>query len=323
MKPLISVIVPVYNVEKYLHRCVDSILNQTFGDFELILVNDGSSDNSLAICQEYEKRDSRVTVIDTPNRGSSSARNTGLSKAVGNWVIHIDSDDWIELDMIQILFDKAIKEDADIVACGLIEDDGETCKLVHIYPYDKYEPKSEIFRVDVQYSSVCNKLVKKELYDKYNIHFVDGVRMWEDVVVTSRLRYHSRKTVIVNKPLYHYFCAPRQNMCSQDAGKFPVSQIRVVEFLTNYFNKISLTDPNLNKLLISLKLTAKKRLFSLNTEEEYNEWKDLYKEANKYILKMKHFPLDCRFKMFLAANISYRNISILHSCFKRLKKVFK
>ena len=95
--PDVSVIVPVYNVEKWLRKCVDSILSQTYVDFELILINDGSKDRSLEICREYELTDDRVKVIDGPNRGSSAARNTGLKQAKGQWIIFCDSDDWLSL----------------------------------------------------------------------------------------------------------------------------------------------------------------------------------------------------------------------------------
>ena len=97
--PKISVIVPVYNVEKYLHRCVDSILAQTFNDFELLLIDDGSKDKSGAICDEYAAKDSRVRVFHKENGGVSSARNLGLENAKGDWIIFIDSDDWIADDM--------------------------------------------------------------------------------------------------------------------------------------------------------------------------------------------------------------------------------
>ncbi len=302
----VSVIIPVYNSENYLHRCIDSVLNQTFKDFQLILVNDGSKDNSLKICKEYEKNDSRIIVIDTPNRGSSSARNTGMEKASGNWIIHFDSDDWVDNNILQELFDRALEEDADIAACGFYEDYDHGNKISRLYPYEKFEPHSEIYRVEQQYSSVCNKLVKRELYEKYDIRFVDGVRMWEDLVVTARLRFHSKKTVIVNKPLYHYYCAPRESICVTDIGKYPHSQIKVIEFLSDYFNSISTSDPIAKKIIASLKVTVKTTLYPIDSEDNYNHWKNLYSEADKYILKMKHLPLIQRLRLLMIANLSYQ-----------------
>lgn len=314
----ISVIIPVYNVEKYLRRCVESVLNQTFKNFELILVNDGSKDDSLKICKEFEKSDPRVIVIDTPNRGSSSARNKGMSIASGEWIIHFDSDDWIDRDMLQLLYDKAITEDADIVACGIYEDFGNDNRIEHLYPYDKIEPHSEIYRVEMQYSSVCNKLVRRWLYDKYNIHFVDGVRMWEDLVVTTRLRFYSRKTVIENKCLYHYFCAPRESICVNDLGQYPYSQIKVIEFLSNYFNSLQSSDPIIKKIIASIKVTVKNYMFSIDSEEHYNDWKKLYCEADKYILKLKHLPLETRFRLFFVSKLSYKQFLSFRNIYKKI-----
>ena len=121
--PTISVIVPVYKVEKYIHRCVDSILNQTFSDFELILVDDGSPDNCGAICDEYAAKDSRVVVIHQENGGLSAARNAGIDWAFANsdsqWLSFIDSDDWVHPEYLQKLLDTAVNNSAEVAFCTL------------------------------------------------------------------------------------------------------------------------------------------------------------------------------------------------------------
>lgn len=306
-RPAISIIVPVYNKAKYLKRCFDSVLYQTFKDFELILVNDGSQDNSLDICKYYEQLDNRVRVIDTPNRGSSSARNTGYSESTGKWIIFFDADDWIDSHMLQLLYDAGENQNADIAACGLLLDDGEHEKKALLYPYDNYEPHSEIYRIECQYSSACNKLVKRELFEKYNIRFVDGIRMWDDMAVTSRLRYHSKKTVIVNQPLYHYYCAPRESICISDIGQYPWSQIKVVEFLSTYFNTMPQSDPIIKKIIASVKITAKNYFFSTESEDEYNRWKGLYPEANKSILGLQHISIKRRLSCVAVSLLSFKN----------------
>jgi glycosyltransferase involved in cell wall biosynthesis len=118
MQPLISVIIPVYNVEKYLRECVDSAINQTYNNLEIILVNDGSTDNSGCICDEYALNDNRVLVIHKTNNGPSAARNTGIDIAKGEYLHFIDGDDWIENDTIEILYLNLITYDADISSCG-------------------------------------------------------------------------------------------------------------------------------------------------------------------------------------------------------------
>lgn len=114
---MISVIVPVYNVELYLRKCIDSILAQTYRDLEILVVDDGSTDGSGKICDEY-KKDERVRVFHTENRGLSATRNLGLDKATGEWIGFVDSDDWIEPDMYEVLFRKAEETEADVVECG-------------------------------------------------------------------------------------------------------------------------------------------------------------------------------------------------------------
>ena len=119
--PLITIIVPVYNSEKTLHRCVDSILDQTYQNFEILLINDGSKDHSGDICDEYAKSDTRVRVFHKENKGVSAARNTGLDNAKGAWVSFVDSDDWISSEYLNVLYKEAIVTNADVVTCDFFE----------------------------------------------------------------------------------------------------------------------------------------------------------------------------------------------------------
>lgn len=115
---MISIIVPVYNVEKYVRKCLDSVVNQAYKDLEILIVDDGSTDGSGKICDEY-KKDDRVKVFHTENRGLSAARNYGIDRAHGEWIGFVDSDDWIEPDMYEVLLKSALETDADIVECGV------------------------------------------------------------------------------------------------------------------------------------------------------------------------------------------------------------
>ena len=130
--PKISIIVPVYKAENYLHRCVDSILTQTFSDFEVLLIDDGSPDKSGYICDEYARKDSRVRVFHKENGGVSSARQCGIDNAYGEYTIHADPDDWVEPTMLEELYAKAMDEDADMVICDYYEDGKERITLKKI-----------------------------------------------------------------------------------------------------------------------------------------------------------------------------------------------
>ena len=137
----VSIIVPVYNVDKFLHKCVDSILAQTLTDFELLLVDDGSKDNSGLICDKYAAKDSRVRVFHKENGGVSSARNLGLENAQGDWIIFIDSDDWIEPNMLKDIYEKAILEHADLVYCDLRMIFNNHTEILHIAEYNTNKTK--------------------------------------------------------------------------------------------------------------------------------------------------------------------------------------
>ncbi|MDV4769588.1 glycosyltransferase, partial [Enterococcus faecium] len=165
----ISIIVPVYKVEPYLRKCVDSILAQTFTDFEVILVDDGSPDNSGKICDEYASKDSRVRVIHKKNGGLSSARNAGIDVARGKYLGFVDSDDYIEKDMYELLYDNIVKEQADLSICGIY--DIYAGKKVKILPEEyKVLDKVSAMKIVLEAQSfsvhAVNKLYKKELFNK-------------------------------------------------------------------------------------------------------------------------------------------------------------
>lgn len=297
-KPKISVIVPVYNVEKYLRRCLDSILNQTFDDFELILVNDGSKDQSLFICNEYSVSDSRIKFINQANQGSSVARNTGLDVSSGDYIIHIDSDDWLELNMLELLYNAAVKTDADIVACNICRDDGagnrQDCRFAYSVEREKQLHISEGLS-----TAVWNKLVRRSLYLENEIRFVPGITMWEDLVVTTRLRFHSRKTVIISDVLYHYFNAPRESICNALRGKYPESKLRVVDFLDNYLHKRFPQRDSVDITVNNLRLLAIWDILENREIGGCREWKRLLKNSHRYINRCQ-FPNSRKWIMQIA-----------------------
>ena len=211
INPKISVIVPVYKAEHYLARCVDTLLAQTFDDFEAILVDDGSPDNSGAICDEYALKDKRVRVIHQPNAGVSMARQKGLDNARGEYVIHADPDDWVEPDMLKELYAKAKEEDADMVICDFYAHYGE--KVV----YERQQPSSldhntvlcDMFKH--LFGSCCNKLVRRVCFLKFDIHFSEGVSFCEDLLINSTLLRHNIKVAYLPNAFYHYDCCINSN----------------------------------------------------------------------------------------------------------------
>ncbi len=210
-EPTISVIIPVYNVEAYLARCVDSILSQTYGNLEVILVDDGSPDDSGSICDGYARQDSRVQVIHKPNGGLSSARNAGLDAATGEYLSFIDSDDWIEPDTYEHMMGLLDKYQAKLVSFGNYEVDGAAGeKTLGICPGKEEcitgeEMVGRLFRWDGCDSSVCDKIFHASLFRSFR--FPEG-KLSEDVAITYRIILQVDRVVMCERPVYYYFQHP-------------------------------------------------------------------------------------------------------------------
>lgn len=208
--PQISVIVPVYKVEKYLHECVDSILAQTFSDFELILVDDGSPDNCGAICDEYAAKDSRVRVIHQENQGLSGARNSGIDIAEGEYITFIDSDDFVDARYLEILMEGA-KDGVGVVVCRHKEfADGDMLSNwqgeIVLRSFDKVEALTALYDGNPQVPiNACCKLLRRGLIGTYR--FPVG-KLHEDQAFTPYILYRAEQIVSCDAVLYHYRCNP-------------------------------------------------------------------------------------------------------------------
>lgn len=204
VQPKISVIVPVYKAENYLSRCVDSLLAQTFQDYEILLIDDGSPDCSGKICDKYAEKDSRVKVIHKKNGGVSSARQCGLDNAMGEYVIHADPDDWVESNMLSELYQTANEKDADMVICDFYSENR------NIVIYEKQEPSAldhdtvlgELFQK--LHGNCWNKLVRRACYSKYKINFPLDLSFCEDHYVNASLLKHVICIAYLPKAFYHY-----------------------------------------------------------------------------------------------------------------------
>ena len=204
--PKISVIVPVYKVEKYLNKCVDSIVNQTFTDIEIILVDDGSPDNSGKMCDDWSQKDRRIRVIHKENGGQSDARNVGIDAATTDLLSFIDSDDFIEPDMLGTLYNLLTEHDADIAICGLCNcyKTGRfpRCTEQNVVVCDGIEAMKNAL-IGVRTSvEICTKLFKKDLLG--DLRFSKGMTS-EDAIFTPQLLLKAKRVVETPKPLYNYW----------------------------------------------------------------------------------------------------------------------
>lgn len=215
--PLLSIIVPVYNVEKYLRRCLDSILAQTFTNIEVIAVNDGSPDNCGKILDEYAQKDKRIKVIHKENGGVSSARNTGLDMATGTYIGFVDPDDTILPDMYEYLYTQIIENRCDIVQCNFLIVDlegNEKRFLDHIKDREivnKFEINKAFLNNEIRYN-LCNKLFRREVLR--DVYFRKELRIAEDKLFVNECINNAEKVKICSKYCYYYFLSETSVMHS-------------------------------------------------------------------------------------------------------------
>lgn len=205
--PAISIICPVYNVASLLKRCVDGIILQTFTDWELILIDDGSTDISGSICDQYATLDHRIKVFHKKNEGVSSARQTGSDRASGEYIIHVDPDDYVESSMLECLYNKAITTNADVVICDFYVDElNGKIRLVHQnLASTRSESVLRSLLLRRIHGSCWNKLVRKSCYVKYEVHFPSKINYCEDQLFWVQLLKHEDIKIVYDPHAYYHY----------------------------------------------------------------------------------------------------------------------
>lgn len=224
-EPIISVIIPVYKVEKYLHKCVSSVMSQSYKNLEIILIDDGSPDNCPKLCDDFALMDSRIKVIHKTNGGLSSARNAGLDIATGDYIAFVDSDDWVENNAYEEMLKLADKSGAEIVCCGAVKTDGEKDieKCFCYYPTGTVCSAKDIVRdilTDKIGSQVWRALYSRKCWEK--LRFPDG-RLYEDIPTTFKAYLMANKVAFIDECYYKY----RMNMNGISLAKNPLKPYHI------------------------------------------------------------------------------------------------
>lgn len=311
---LISVIVPIYNVEKYLSQCVNSLINQTYKNLEIILVDDGSLDNSGKICDDFSEIDSRIIVIHKENNGLSSARNAGLKIAKGNFIGFVDSDDWLDENMYEILF-KLIKDnDSDISCCKFFKaaDSEEKVPVIDneiIQSFNNIDGLNN-FYTDLYTQTVVawNKLYKRNLFD--NVTYPTG-KIHEDEGTTYKLFYKANKITYTNKPLYYYRTTPN----SITTRKFNKKRLDILDV---YDEKIKFIKSINNSGIYSK--TLKWYLFTLINC--YFECSENMEDNEKYLTSIKN-KISETYTEYNSTKEKQLHWVVLFSIFKFNPKLYK
>lgn len=291
----VSIIVPIYNVEKFLDQCISSILNQTYKNLEVILVNDGSEDNSSNIMEKYLKEDNRIKIITKKNGGLSSTRNVGIDVSTGDYIMHVDGDDFINKDTIENMVTEIInsKENIDVVVGDLELFYGNNKKKVwkdslmeenKIYSGKDYLEKY-FFLGKACYSS-CNKLWKRELYIKNNIYHPTEISLGEDSNTVARLMINAEKIIKLNSSVYNYRI--NLNGMMKSKGKKLLDYKKSIEILEKYFYEKNILD-------FFDKYKTSHTFFSFYENiilVSYKEIRNDYKNNNDYLVTKKLFEQD-------------------------------
>lgn len=295
MEKLISVIIPVYNVEDYLRRCVDSILAQSYRNLEILLVDDGSPDGSGAICDDYAARDPRVRVIHKENGGLSSARNIAIDQAKGEYLTFVDSDDWLEPDACRLLADGLERYDAGIACVGNWDVDSQTGeKTLGVCPEREEcitgeEMAGRIFTWDGCDSAACDKMYRRELFRGYR--YPEGM-VCEDIPVTYRLALDAGKVVLLDKPVYNYFHHPgsiTNAALSDKSFHFSQHTAGIYDYIREHHPKILpqaefLRVRSLASILLMLEFAGR---------EERRRYADQYRQLRRALRKHVRFVWSC------------------------------
>ena len=314
----VSVIVPVYNVYNYLEKCLESLVNQTLKDIEIIVVNDGSPDNSEEIIKKYAKKYKNIKALKKENGGLSSARNFGYKHAKGEYIGYVDSDDYVDPEMFEKLYNSALENDADIAICGnyVVSEEYNILKTELLsFDLNKNNIKDNPY-ILFDKNAVWNKIYKKKLIDKTKTSFRDG-KWYEDMDFTTKLLMEAKKVSFVNEPLYYYLLRSGSIMNNKNV----LRNLEIIETFEEIVNNVD-NEKYHNELeylaILHVLVPSIVRVLIANTEDSkkvsdelrsyvFTNYPDL--EKNKYLQNNKKFKL-------LVFLIKHRMYSIIRLIFK-------
>lgn len=292
MEQKVSIIIPVYNVDRYVGRCLDSVVNQTYKNIEIIIVNDGSTDHSIDICKEYANKDERINLITQKNKGLSGARNTGIEHATGDYLCFVDSDDWLELDYVSFAMNIICEEKVSLIGLGYYNSNDNVSKINHKGWIDKQavildrDEAMKLLVEDIKINShAWDKVYSAHLFQ--NVRFPEG-KNYEDIFIMHDIFNSCDKIAISSQPKYHYYC--RDNSIARDYKSKNIldyfeSEFKRLEFLKdNYSTLVPLQNTKLMELLLSYypKFSEKGDL----NKEDYSNYKEKFVKYSEVIVSV-------------------------------------
>lgn len=303
--PKVSIIIPVYGVEKYIERCARSLFEQTLNDVEYLFIDDCTPDKSVDILkrvlEEYPHRKSQVVIHRMEqNSGQAKVREWGMRNATGEYVIHCDSDDWVDVHMYEEMYNKAIEDDADVVVCDYVVTNGtsviKTINACHAKSPGQLIEKC-LFKRDPW--SLCNKLFKRKAY--YNIEYPKGA-MGEDMVTTIQLLWNCKTLSYINKPYYQYFYNSESitKVCTRESCIRKFNQLSCNTTIVMNFIKNMKLDDEYKDALVVYKNFIRSVLYPIVYDKQYyNIWNNMFLGLNKQVLLSKYISASEKIRVFL------------------------
>lgn len=322
MNELISVIIPVYKVENYIHRCVDSVLRQTYNKIEIILVDDGSTDRCGEICDEYAALDNRVKVIHKKNGGLSDARNAGIEIFQGDYITFLDSDDWIHDKYIEKLYRLLKNSNSDIAVGNFIRTSAENIQVdiakEEIYEYSNFEALEQFTdKFYAQMVIACGKLYKRNLFDE--IRFPVG-RIHEDEFTTYKLIYKANKIILTTAQLLYYWQREDSIMGSSLNLNQRMHAIDAYKERAEFFKDIGMEELSSKtyRILFNIYMTAIRRIYEFDNINYKESFSRDFKDIRKTLRKSKQtFKFKAFYELYFVAP---KIMCLIYKVYCRLKR---
>lgn len=321
----VSIIVPVYNAEKYLDDCLKSIITQTYKNLEIILINDGSTDNSLKVCYKYKEIDERIVVVNNKNHGVSYSRNCGIKIATGNYIVFIDSDDVIDIRYIEKLIEPTKKEDYDLIICGLTHKFREKEKWISkkeiISNLDKLTGNIKLdyrFLVHYYLEVPVVKLFKKNIIDKNNITFPENLLISEDQVFNREYIKHVKNYTYIDEYLYMYYHRNNNSLSMRKGEDYWKSDLENVLLMKKFFSEEKIFESKYILLDYSIWIVYKYLSVNKHFIKEYSILKNRINKIRE-IIDFNCEKITWKKAIFLRC-LKKKNILLIY-CYFYLKKI--
>lgn len=289
--PAISVIVPIYNGEQFIHKCIDSVLSQTFSDLELIIVDDGSTDNCPQICDEYAKKDSRVIVIHGTNKGVSIARNIGLAAASGEYVAFCDGDDYFKKNLLERTYSTAVEKHADVVSFNLQRMSDEAI-LIDVKPNepDIIDLDKET-RFDMLYKVVtwqtkgwqaCRSIFRRQIIEDHHIQFCDTCGNFaEDLGFTLEYLLYASRIIFIDEYLYYYYDVRQNSMMNSSKHVYKVNEVNELSYYLEPIMTKIVSEEQFSVIHHHIIQNQVVDMYAAKSKQDFQEWHELLKSLDK------------------------------------------